>query len=161
VVPGCLSGNCIDVLANRNVAFDPISAKENFGEYLVAFETGKRIYQLYAELDAGEENNSESLAAKLRDDHGNSSYGGPWAIETLGGAGGQTVFGAATTGTHGGDFRFPPLADSILALHLVTEGGKHYWIEPMDHSLGVITDTAKLRALYGQDKYRGKEAPGT
>jgi hypothetical protein len=31
----------------------------------------------------------------------------------------------------------------------------------MDHSLGVITDDVKLRALYGQDPYRGNEAPGT
>ncbi len=161
VVPGCLSGNCVDALAKRPVKFDPTSATENFGEYLVAFETGKRIYQLYAELDAGDDNNPGSLSVLLRDKHQNPSYLGPWAIETLGGAGGQTVFGAATTGTHGGDFRFPPLADSIVALHLVTEGGKHYWIEPMDRSLGVITDDAKLRQLYGQDKYRGNELPGT
>jgi hypothetical protein len=43
----------------------------------------------------------------------------------------------------------------------VADGGKHYWIEPMDHSLGVITDDAKLKKLYGDDKYRGNEAPGT
>ena len=29
------------------------------------------------------------------------------AFQTLGGAGGQTVFGALTTGTHGGDFLYP------------------------------------------------------
>src|SRR5436190_5618606 len=47
VVPGCLSANCIEVLAKRDATFHPTSATENFGEYLVAFETGKRIYQLY------------------------------------------------------------------------------------------------------------------
>jgi hypothetical protein len=161
VVPGCLSAKCIGVLQVRTVTFDPTSAIENLGEYLVAFETGKRIYQLYAELDTGDDNNPESLAVLLRDKHQNSSYLGPWAIETLGGAGGQTVFGAATTGTHGGDFRFPPLADSIVALHLVTDGGKHYWIEPPDPSLGVITDDNKLRERYGADKYRGNEAAGS
>lgn len=161
VVPECLTATCLAVLAKRDVTFDPTSDKENFGEYLVHFETGKRIYQLYAELDQGDDNNPASLAVHLRDVHQNSTYLGPWAIETLGGAGGQTVFGAATTGTHGGDFRFPPLADSIVAMHLVTDGGKHYWIEPKNPSLGEITDNGKLKALYGHDKYRGNEKEGT
>jgi hypothetical protein len=116
---------------------------------------------LYAELDQGDDNQPDSLAVLLRDAHQNASYLGPWAIETLGSAGGQTVFGALTTGTHGGDFRFPPLADSVVALHLVTDGGRHYWLEPKDHSLGQITDDARLKALYGDDKYRGNEQPGT
>jgi len=161
VVPDCLSASCLAVLADRDATFDPKSAKENFGEYLVHFETGKRIYQLYAELDQGDNNQPGSLAALLRDKYQNCTYLGPWAIETLGGAGGQTVFGALTTGTHGGDFRFPPLADSVLAMHLVTDGGRHYWIEPRHRSLGQITEDAKLKALYGQDKYRGNEQKGT
>ena len=161
VVPGCLSDECIKLLAKRKPVFDPTSASENFGEYLVHFETGKRVYQLYAELDQGDDNNSSSLAVLLRDKHQNSTYLGPWALETLGGAGGQTVFGALTTGTHGGDFRFPPIADSVVAIHLVADGGRHYWIEPPDRSFDQITDDAKLIALYGHDKYRGNEEPGT
>jgi len=40
----------------------------------------------------------------------------------LGGVDGQTVFGELTTGTHGGDFAQPPIADSVAALHLVADG---------------------------------------
>ena len=58
------------------------------------------------------------------------AYSGPWGFMTLGGAGGQTVFGALTTGTHGGDFRQRPISDAVVALHLVTDGGDHFWIEP-------------------------------
>lgn len=52
------------------------------------------------------------------------------ALETMGGASGQTLAGAISTGTHGGDKFLPPLADSIIAIHLVGAGGKQYWIEP-------------------------------
>ena len=102
VVPGCLTDHFKAVLANRHPTFTPDVAKENDGFYLVHFETGKRIYQLYAELDQGDDNNPHSLAILLRDKYQNSSYLGPWALETMGSAGGQTVFGALTTGTHGG-----------------------------------------------------------
>ena len=51
------------------------------------------------------------------------------AIETMGGASGQTLAGAISTGTHGGDYFKAPLADSVLAIHLVGTGGRQYWIE--------------------------------
>jgi hypothetical protein len=63
------------------------------------------------------------------------------ALETMGGSSGQTIAGAISTGTHGGDLFMPPLADSVLALHLVGAGGTEYWIEP---SPG-ITDPALLQ----------------
>ena len=73
------------------------------------------------------------------------------ALETMGGASGQSLAGAISTGTHGGDKTrktsggdepMPPLADSVLAIHLVGVGGTQYWIEP---SPG-ITDPARLKA---------------
>src|SRR5256886_5649970 len=90
---------------------------------------------------------------------GNDSYLGPWGFQTLGGAGGQTVFGALATGTHGGDFHMPPIADAVMALHLVADGGKHYWIEPESPTeLGTrLTDDEPLRALYGQDRFGGQD----
>jgi FAD/FMN-containing dehydrogenase len=63
------------------------------------------------------------------------------ALETQGGSSGQTIAGAISTGTHGGDLFMPPLADSVLALHLIGAGGTEYWIEP---SPG-ITDPALLQ----------------
>jgi hypothetical protein len=105
VVPGCLTDQMVDYLASQQQpVFDAQSVPEpdNPGEYYVHIETGKRVYQLYSELDAGDDQNPRSLAVVLRDEHNNGSYLGPWAFRTLGGAGGQTVFGALTTGTHGG-----------------------------------------------------------
>ncbi|MDP9314710.1 MAG: FAD-binding protein [Chloroflexota bacterium] len=64
------------------------------------------------------------------------------ALETMGGASGQTLAGAISTGTHGGDKLLAPLADSVLAIHLVGAGGTQFWIEP---SSG-ITDPALLKA---------------
>jgi hypothetical protein len=160
VVPGCLADHFIGMLASLTPTFDPTSFQENEGSYLVHFETGKRIFQLYSELDQGDDNNPQSLAALMRDAHNNPSYLGPWAFATLGGAGGQTVFGALTTGTHGADFRFPPIAGSVLALHLVADGGRHFWIEPKTHATGTMTDDAKLTALFGQDKFRGNQPTG-
>lgn len=149
VVPNCLTNEALDFLGGES---DP-----QF--YFVHVETGKRVCQLYAELDAGDDANGDSLARYVQKHYkGNKKFLGPWAFQTLGGAGGQTVFGALTTGTHGGDFRLPPIADSVKALHLVTDGGLHYWIEPTDpswlspvHGVGVIPFTAddKLRDTYG------------
>src|SRR6516164_419100 len=69
-------------------------------------------------------------------------FGGPHAFNTLGSAGGQTVVGALNTGTHGGDFDRPPIADSVLAIHLVADGGKQYWIEP--EMTPTLTDDSSL-----------------
>ena len=53
----------------------------------------------------------------------------------------------------------------MLALHLVADGGRHYWIEPESlTALRVpLTDDAALRELYGNDRYRGNavEAPSS
>jgi hypothetical protein len=163
VIPGCMNNNFLAAMAQQNMpAYDDTRFDENGGLYLVHFETGKRVYQAYAELDQGDDNNPNSLAAVLRDKFHNPTYLGPWAFETLGGAGGQTVFGALTTGTHGGDFHVGPIADSVMAVHLVADGGHHYWIEPesLTHLGERLTDDAKLRALYGDDRYKGKAATG-
>ena len=55
--------------------------------------------------------------------------------------------------------RQPPIADSVLALHLVADGGMHYWIEPESAPpLGVpLTDRSRVEALYGQARYGGPE----
>jgi hypothetical protein len=148
VVPGCMSAGFLDQL-NASVS-DPALAV--IPVYYVHFEAGKRIYQLYAELDVGDGANGDSLCALMQSQFGNGMFKGSWAFPTLGGAGGQTVVGALSTGTHGGDFDRPPVADSVVALHVVADGGKHYWIESDRNK---ITDEAKLNALYGAAKYGG------
>ena len=85
-------------------------------------------------LDWGDDD-PRSLAVLL-DRQGNPDYLGPWAFHTLGGSGGQTVFGALNTGTHGGDFRLPPIADAVMALRqardLYTRRGEgvSIWVVP-------------------------------
>jgi hypothetical protein len=63
------------------------------------------------------------------------------ALETMGGSSGQTLAGAISTGTHGGDYFDAPLADSVLAIHLVGAGGRQYWIE---RTVG-LTNPGELR----------------
>jgi len=103
-------------------------------------------------------NDSRSLANKINNE-GNPDYARPWAFATLGGAGGQTVFGALNTGTHGGDHQQPPIADAIVAIHLVADGGNHYWIEPafLPEFESSLTDEALVRRVYGTDDLGGAE----
>jgi hypothetical protein len=161
VVPGCLSETYMRFMAAQHppkFANDVVTYNDNTF-YLVHVETGKRIYQLYAELDQGDDNPG-SLARHLNDRYSNSSYYGPWAFHTLGGAGGQTVFGALTTGTHGADFHLPPIADDVAAIHLVADGGKHYWIEPSfqpGYADAQLTNDDKLNATYGTAQFGGSK----
>lgn len=87
---------------------------------VVHVEAGMRIRELYIWLD------SQGLA-----------------LETMGGASGQTVAGAVATGTHGGDKAPAAIGDSVLALHLVGSGGVQYWIEPTQG----VTDPERLHAI--------------
>jgi len=73
------------------------------------------------------------------------------ALKTMGGAAAQTIAGAISTGTHGGDFDRAPLADSVRAIYLVGKGGglgvngTHHWIEPLSRR---ITDRVKIHATF-------------
>jgi len=147
VIPGCMSDVLLSVLGNTH--------KSDITHSFVHVEAGKRIYQLYAELDTPDDlSSNKTLAGLLNQNFKNRDFAQSWAFETLGGAGGQTVVGALNTGTHGGDFTLPPIADSIVALHLVADGGRHYWIEPSTSAVNTqLTDDVKLRNLY--DKVAG------
>lgn len=84
VIPKCMGDKFIAELAKRTVKpFDAQTVSVNEGLYPVHIETGKRIYQAYAELDAGD-NDPASLANLLANESGNPSYLGPWAFKTLG-----------------------------------------------------------------------------
>lgn len=132
---------------------DPCLQRPAMGPFYLHVKAGTRVYETYSLLDqAGAK--PGTLAARLNKalvgTPAADSYDGPWAFATLGGAGGQTIFGALTTGTHGGDYRQQPISDSVVAVHLVTDGGAHYWIEPHDSRNELpIADDAKLRAHYG------------
>jgi hypothetical protein len=67
------------------------------------------------------------------------------SLPTNGGAAGQTIAGAISTSTHGGDVSLGTLCDHIVAMHLVGAGGVEYWLEPSGPG---VADTAKLQQLY-------------
>lgn len=67
------------------------------------------------------------------------------AMPTLGGAYGQSLVGAISTGTHGCDIDRPPIADNVRAMHLVGPGGKEWWIERS--GARSITDPASMERL--------------
>ena len=52
-----------------------------------------------------------------------------YALPTSGASNGQTICGAISTGTHGAALRVGSMQDYMLGLHVVAEGGKHYWLE--------------------------------
>ncbi len=158
VIPNCMTQEYLDLMGRRR----PPSFERNLDDetpYFVHIETGKRVYELYAELDQDAAADPRSLAHVLAVTHSNPHYSGPWAFRTLGSAGGQTVFGALTTGTHGGDYARPPIADDVVALHLVATGGRHYWIEPATPPGGEpqLTDDDALRSVYGTQRYGGQQ----
>jgi len=149
VVPKCLNRDYVERMVQ-------LGAETKWS--LVHVESGKRIYQLYAELDQLTDVGDPDTLAGFIDDHfDDPGWGGPWGFQTLGGAGGQTVVGALNTGTHGGDFDRPPVADSVLALHVVSDGGKHYWIEAVDPDLPQLTDDFMMSLEFGTNELGGQD----
>lgn len=156
VVPHCLHRELLERMA------EPSFVQEQGS--LVHVESGKRVYQLYAELDQVDPLDTQppdgvlTLGAFMMDRFGTSAFAGPWGMETAGNAGGQTIVGAFSTGTHGGDFDCGPIADSVVAIHLVGDGGVHYWIESSDERYWPqLTDDDRLREVYGTAAYGGED----
>lgn len=142
VVPDCLSEAALRFFRAQGVTpFNPAVMPDHSKFYLYHVEAGTRIWELYCRLDA-DDHPKRSLAASM------PNYMGPWAMETLGGAGGQTVAGAFSTGTHGGDVGLGSIADAVQAIHLVGPTGKQYWFEkPLPGNLPLVDDD-KLKARY-------------
>lgn len=132
---------------------DPCLSEGPSNCFFIHLKSGTRVYEAYSLMDgfgAPPTKLAQSLNAKLTGDPNVGAYSGPWGFMTLGGAGGQTVFGALTTGTHGGDFRQRPISDAVVAVHLVTDGGDHFWIEPSSSQIEFpIAADGKLQAVYG------------
>ena len=52
------------------------------------------------------------------------------ALPTMGAGAGQSLAGALSTSSHGGDFDVPPPVEWIRAVHLVGPAGQEWWITP-------------------------------
>ena len=95
--------NCIDV------GLSPKSLAPNFAgtkEHLVFTQCGASVLELNQVLEAS-----------------------GVALPTTGASNGQTIAGAVATGTHGSAHQVGGMQEFVVGLHLVCEGGKHYWLE--------------------------------
>jgi FAD binding domain len=84
------------------------------GRYFVHVEAGIKIHQLLEDL-------------------GNCGL----SLPTMGDGAGQSLMGAISTGTHGGDLRVPPLVEWIRTVHLVSASGREFWVTPAGSPFGV------------------------
>jgi hypothetical protein len=64
---------------------------------------------------------------------------------TLGSASGQSIAGVISTGSHGGDFDRPPVADVLAAVVLIGADGRVKWIEP-DDERRITSDEPAVKA---------------
>ncbi|AEE54151.1 FAD-binding protein [Haliscomenobacter hydrossis] len=69
-----------------------------------------------------------------------------WGIITMGASAGQTLPGAISTGSHGGDFKLPPIADYVRGFQFIDANGNVLWIEP---SQGGVTDGSSIQNVLG------------
>ena len=68
----------------------------------------------------------------------------PQSLLAISGSPGATLAGALATATHGAEFTWPLLIDTVKAVHLVGPGGVHWWIEGETS----IADPIKLQEVY-------------
>lgn len=66
------------------------------------------------------------------------------AFRATGGSPGATLGGTLSTATHGGEFTWPLLVDSVRAIHLIGPGGEQWWIEGDIP----VADQVKLQTRY-------------
>jgi len=157
VVPACLSRETLRQLISQPAPADMDALdSQSYNYYHV--EAGVRIFELYSRLDLQSGNSGDTTSLDL---HMPTSrhpltrdvavLRGPWAMPTLGGAGGQTIVGAFSTGTHGGDQHQTPIADAVEAIHLIGCDANEYWIERgfdrFQNPLALTNDKA-LRNVY-------------
>jgi hypothetical protein len=165
VIPACLTQEAWAHFKRQQVhVFNPTVAVDETQNYLFHVEAGTRIYELYSYIDGDTDGqNARSLAyaiedlmqvlkLKIKPPADWPCYLGPWALETMGGAGGQTIGGVASTATHGGDTHSGAIGDLVVAMHLIAPDGQEYWIErtqlrPGTDPLKLIDETL-LRKVY-------------
>ena len=156
VIPGCMTEAALHAFIRQDVrAFNPTVLPDKDKFYLFHVEAGMRIYELYSYMDGGNDGTNPKSLASYVEDHkpqdSVTSYLGPWALETMGGAGGQTIAGVASTATHGGDVDSSAIGDAIVAIHLIAPNGQEYWIERstiLPNQQFKLVDEAKLHAFY-------------
>lgn len=130
--------------AFENIAYSPdfMISMDNLKNPLTAV-TSSALNSTWAGTNSLFHIEAGAKIADVNDALGAPSVG--LALPTLGGANGQSLAGALSTGTHGGDIAIAPLADMVMAMHLVTVGGREIWIERA--SQPITDDVALAHAL--------------
>lgn len=66
------------------------------------------------------------------------------SLPTMGDGAGQSLAGALSTGTHGGDLRVPPLVEWVRAVHLVSASGREIWLTAGDSAFSAAALVTRL-----------------
>jgi hypothetical protein len=166
VIPRCLTPDAYGFFRRQQMVprFDPKAPFNPLHNYIFHVEAGIRLHELYSYLDSGADGKDHrSLAWKIEQEVQSETqppgtpppkpvYLGPWALESMGGAGGQTIAGVASTSTHGGDLDAGAISDLVIAMHLVAPDGQEYWIERTQIRPGTIPlkliDETELKKVY-------------
>jgi hypothetical protein len=168
VIPKCMTQAAKFAFQRQDVkTFNPAVAPDFWPApmkfYLFHVESGMRIYELYSFIDSGVDGADERSLAKWVEKNplpgSTVDYTGPWALETMGGAGGQTIAGVASTATHGGDVKASSISDLVVALHLVRPDGQQYWIEkknilPTQEPFPLVDKDLLNTVAYPANKFR-------
>ena len=163
VIPTCLTEDANHFFRRLQQVhvFDPKVTVNESEVYLFHVEAGMRIHELYSYIDGETDGKDKrSLAAAIENElHASTQsppndapcYLGPWALESMGGAGGQTIVGVASTATHGGDVNSSAVSELVVAMHLIVPDGQEYWIERTEIRPGIklkLVDEVALRNVY-------------
>lgn len=150
--PGWNPGVVVDT--SGLVGFPPwlqecVAQPAGTGEIWAAVAAGTKVRDVYRALMGRTANDSEVL---LQNSPGDSRVAPPtWlhgrqlAPRTLGGAGGQSLAGVVSTGTHGGDVARPPIGDFVRAAVLVGSGGRVRVVQRLAQR---AVDVGRLNALH-------------
>lgn len=115
------------------------------GRHLVGVAAGTRIRDLYRALafdrPRGYRGRTRSPYPAWPSIPGAAEGQRIWTLPVLGGAGGQSIAGAISSGTHGGDAARPPLSDAVKAIVMVGVGGE----------LSVLEDGLKGEQVVDED----------
>lgn len=74
-----------------------------------------------------------------------------WTLESLGGAGGQSIAGVINTNTHGGDVQRPPISDSVLAMLIVGSHGNIWLVQGTTPSVDARRLESSLREMIPEE----------
>jgi hypothetical protein len=117
---------------------DPVFGALTFAarqRLLCHVQAGIKIKDLHDRLESRTGSFSNIPGVLLNDGPGGAPKEHGYALKTLGGSGGQSIAGAVSTSTHGGDTYdgggnpIRPLPDMVQGIHLVAPGGAEFFLQ--------------------------------